>query len=150
MAFLLQLQAMYCDDVRQETGNKLSFMGVYRGRLIVQSFPAVLPKLNIVLNATVSSDYQFNNARCVVLRNGEVLTEIKLPDHRGQHEGWSSEDCEMKEGSSSIQRIVTVQVIMGVHNLKLDAPCVLQSRMYIGDDDELKGQALKIEAVEYG
>lgn len=35
----------WCDDIRQEVGNKPSFMGVYTGGLVVPSLPIVLPRL---------------------------------------------------------------------------------------------------------
>jgi hypothetical protein len=38
------ITTQFCDDVRQEAGNKYSLMGCYSQELIVESFPAVLPK----------------------------------------------------------------------------------------------------------
>lgn len=40
---------VFCDDIRQELGNKLSLMGVYSGELLIfQKPPIILPKLGIV------------------------------------------------------------------------------------------------------
>jgi len=41
------MTAIFCDDIRHEMGNKLSFMGCYQGELIVPAMPFVLPKLCI-------------------------------------------------------------------------------------------------------
>ena len=38
-----------CDDVRNEVGNKLSFMGVYGPELWLGKLPAVMPKLCFVV-----------------------------------------------------------------------------------------------------
>lgn len=38
-----------CDDVRKETGNKYSLMGVYGKKLILKNLPAVLPKMSLVV-----------------------------------------------------------------------------------------------------
>jgi hypothetical protein len=38
-----------CDDVRNEVGNKLSFMGVYGPELWVGKLPAIMPKLCFVV-----------------------------------------------------------------------------------------------------
>jgi hypothetical protein len=38
-----------CDDVRNEVGNKLSFMGVYGPELWVGKLPAMMPKLCFVV-----------------------------------------------------------------------------------------------------
>jgi hypothetical protein len=37
--------AQFCDDVRQEIGNKFSLMGCYGSDLYVPAFPITLPKL---------------------------------------------------------------------------------------------------------
>lgn len=39
------VHAIFCDDIRQETGNKVSFMGCYQGELFVPLMPLALPKL---------------------------------------------------------------------------------------------------------
>src|SRR5687768_9520791 len=36
---------IFCDDLRQEVGNKVSYMGAYQGMMFVRSFPVLLPKL---------------------------------------------------------------------------------------------------------
>ena len=42
---------IFCDDVRQEAGGKTSYMGVYKGKLLVNStLPASLPKFFFVIN----------------------------------------------------------------------------------------------------
>ena len=37
--------AIICDDIRQEIGNKLTFVGVYQDQIIVPAFPFTFPKL---------------------------------------------------------------------------------------------------------
>lgn len=37
--------AIVCDDIRQEIGNKLTFVGVYQDQIIVSGFPFTFPKL---------------------------------------------------------------------------------------------------------
>lgn len=39
------VHAIFCDDIRQEMGNKVSFMGCYQGELFVPFVPLMLPKL---------------------------------------------------------------------------------------------------------
>ncbi len=45
--------AIFCDDVRNEQGNKISLMGIYNGEMHLPSLPALLPKLG--LSVRVSS-----------------------------------------------------------------------------------------------
>jgi len=37
--------SIICDDIRQEIGNKMTFVGVYQDLIIVQQIPVALPKL---------------------------------------------------------------------------------------------------------
>jgi hypothetical protein len=41
---------VYCDDVREEAGNKASYMGIYRGVLYVPFIPILLSKFVIVVS----------------------------------------------------------------------------------------------------
>jgi hypothetical protein len=49
------LEVTYCDDIREEVGNKFSYMGVYSGELTVPT-PLLLPKLCIVGKITTDID----------------------------------------------------------------------------------------------
>src|ERR1700685_3740105 len=39
---------LFCDDVRQELGDKRTFVGVYGPELHVPAFPALIPKFYVV------------------------------------------------------------------------------------------------------
>ncbi len=42
---------IFCDDVRQEMGNKTSHVGIYRGKLIINApLPVLLPKFFLVVH----------------------------------------------------------------------------------------------------
>lgn len=49
------VHAIFCDDIRQEMGNKVSFMGCYQGELFVPFVPLMLPKLcvQVTISTTV-------------------------------------------------------------------------------------------------
>ena len=49
------VHAIFCDDIRQEMGNKASFMGCYQGELFVPFVPLMLPKLcvQVTISTTV-------------------------------------------------------------------------------------------------
>lgn len=40
-----RIETIFCDDIREEVGNKRSLMGVYSGELLIQSVPVLLPRL---------------------------------------------------------------------------------------------------------
>ena len=50
------MHTLWCDDIRQELGNKPSFMGVYVGGLVLPALPTVMAKLCVWI--TVSSPVQ--------------------------------------------------------------------------------------------
>jgi hypothetical protein len=74
------VHTIWCDDIRQEIGNKPSFMGVYTGKMVVAELPAVLPRLGVFTIVSTSLDEPFKSMKLRVVRDdGTVLLEI-LPD----------------------------------------------------------------------
>src|SRR5690242_14693253 len=71
------LSAIFCDDVRREEGNKLSYMGVYGTDLLVPSFPIVLPKLCIALQMRTSPSPP-EEVVFKVLRDDEIIAERQI------------------------------------------------------------------------
>lgn len=63
------VHVIWCDDVRQEIGNKLSHMGVYGGVMVHQSIPTKLPKLCAVINVLTPIERPFEALRLRVIRN---------------------------------------------------------------------------------
>lgn len=71
------LEVIYCDDIREEVGNKSSYMGVYSGELTVPNAPVLLSKLCIVARATTDIDDPFESLEVrIVAVNGENEIEI--------------------------------------------------------------------------
>lgn len=68
----------FCDDVRQEVGNKLSIMGIYGANLIVPSYPTVLPKLCCVFNVRVPASAVPRQVVFKLLRGDEVIFEAEM------------------------------------------------------------------------
>lgn len=52
MKIAKKINILLCDDIRQEQGNKLSFMGVYGCKIILDHIPAIFPKLCICVMLT--------------------------------------------------------------------------------------------------
>ena len=70
--------AVFCDDVRQEIGNKLSYLGIYGPNLIVPEFPTTLVKLCCVFSLRVSLRKVPKNVTFKLLRDDELLFEADL------------------------------------------------------------------------
>ena len=75
------LTATYCDDIRQESGNKLSLMGCYQGELIVAMAPVALPKLCVYASAWTPKEHPFKSLTIRVVQDDDVeLARIDLPE----------------------------------------------------------------------
>lgn len=68
--------AQFCDDVRQEIGNKFSLMGCYGTDLYVPSFPITLPKLCVFVNARTPRETPFRQLTLRLMKGDEVLSEL--------------------------------------------------------------------------
>ena len=69
------LEVIYCDDVRQEVGNKQSLIGVYPGDLYLEALPAVLPKLCMVATLVIPAAACFESLRIKAMQGEHCLYE---------------------------------------------------------------------------
>ena len=75
------LHTLWCDDIRQEVGNKPSFMGVYTGGIVLPSLPIFLPRLCVWNWVATPMDQPFQNLSIQVIRDdGFVLVEVPSID----------------------------------------------------------------------
>jgi hypothetical protein len=80
------INAIYCDDIRNEIGDKLSFMGVYDSEMTLQEFPAQLPKFCIQVKVQFNGELPPKSVK-ISIRNGEtvisetVLDEVAIGAH---------------------------------------------------------------------
>ncbi|WP_211466829.1 hypothetical protein [Collimonas silvisoli] len=78
------INTIYCDDVRMEVGNKLSYAGVYVSGMEIQRLagstaPVILPKLCVVMTAQTPKEDPFDILKFRLLRDSELLQEIETP-----------------------------------------------------------------------
>lgn len=64
------LEVIYCDDIREEVGSKLSYMGVYAGELNVAGGPQLIAKLCIVIRAVTAAGDPFQSLDIRVAQDG--------------------------------------------------------------------------------
>jgi hypothetical protein len=85
MSITRHLEVIFCDDIREELGNKLSFMGVYSADMTVPVVPIILNKLCIVVRAITENYDRFESLKVSVFQgddNVELIStgQIVLPD----------------------------------------------------------------------
>lgn len=80
-ASMRQLNVLFCDDVRYEVGNKVTYVGVYNGTMeFAGKPPFTLPKLCISATSITPLDNPFKRLHLRVLVNDTVVQEIEVPE----------------------------------------------------------------------
>ncbi|EPH6960523.1 DUF6941 family protein [Pseudomonas aeruginosa] len=75
------VSTLFCDDIRNEIGGKVSYIGTYASTLYVKKFPATLPKLAIYLKATAPADDPFIKLSVQIMLDDKVIGEQDIdPD----------------------------------------------------------------------
>lgn len=72
------LDVIYCDDIRNEVGNKFSYMGIYTRELNIPSVPLLLPKLCIVVKVVsdINDPIESVVVRVVMLKGNKEIELI--------------------------------------------------------------------------
>jgi len=74
------ITAIFCDDIRQEIGSKLSYMGCYQDEIIVQMMPVVLPKLCVSVSVSTPKERPFKSLAIRVVQDDDVeLARMDIP-----------------------------------------------------------------------
>jgi len=73
------VSVQFCDDIRQEVGNKYSLIGCYGPSMLVGAFPVLLPKLCAFLRIYTPISRPFARVSMRILRGDQSLTEMEIP-----------------------------------------------------------------------
>ena len=71
--------AIFCDDIRQEVGNKFSLIGCYGQGLVTKNFPVALPKLCAHVRVYTSSNNPFQKLVIRAKLGQEYIAELDIP-----------------------------------------------------------------------
>lgn len=66
------LTAIFCDDIRHEMGNKISFMGCYQRDLFVANAPVVLPKFCVFASASTPQNDPFKTLTLRIVQDDNI------------------------------------------------------------------------------
>ena len=116
------IQTIFCDDIRHEVGNKVSYMGVYNGQLLVPQFPTLLPKLVVVTSVVTSVDEPFEQLTVRLFMDDKVLMEIKLDDEQLNIPIPSQDEYGIPFQGQSFQTFFVLSPLL------LEASCILKIR----------------------
>ncbi len=136
------LSTIYCDDVRQEVGGKLSLIGVYNDVMYVQQFPVTLPKLWVVATFVAPKDKPLKSLKFRIFKNNDPLADLDAtPEHLQQLASAREPVVPMPDGSRTV---VSTQSQVCFAPLMLDAPCVLRVAA-ITENGETRGLSLQVQ-----
>lgn len=132
------VETTWCDDIRQEVGEKYSAMGVYTGVLLVPTFPMALPKLCLMLRIITPAEQPLRSVTMRILKDDAVLVETSL--NEGQLT-IPEPFPEMIPDNGERVRILAMPFMFSPFNL--DTPCTLRVRIQT-EAEELKGLGLRV------
>lgn len=128
------LTALFCDDIRQEVGNKVSLMGCYQGELIVPAAPIVLPRLCVHVSLIAPKATRLKSLVFSVRVNPATeLGRVQIPKATLQ--------AHHKVASGANPGVSAALVISP---FQIDKPCTLQV-LAVVDDQALAGPSLQIK-----
>lgn len=135
------LEVIYCDDIREEVGHKVSYMGIYSGELTVPNAPVVLTKLCIAVKVATDIDDPFEALEVRIVKvKGDDETELLSTGPVSLPTELSGLD---KDNSST--RLV-VQMNFMLVPFQIDEETILRVKA-ITEREELRGMALRIRIV---
>ena len=130
------VHVIWCDDIRQEVGNKPSFMGVYTGGLVLPELPCVLPKLCawVLLSAPASQPLQGVSVK-LRFDDGSALMEVPEFSPPAVHE------------VSDQQHLTRQNVMFGITLSPLPIPvnCKFIEPIVVVGGEDLPGPKLSIQ-----
>jgi hypothetical protein len=133
--------ATFCDDVRQEVGNKLSYLGIYGANLVVPSFPTTLVKLCCVLSLRVPAATPPRKITFKLLRGEQVIFEAEVE----QSEIKDPAVAPPVDGPDSLG--LTINTVAQLINFQITERCYLRT-LAIVDGKELRGGALELLSMD--
>lgn len=132
------VNALFCDDIRQEVGNKFSFVGCYQNVMVVQQFPVQLPKLCAYVTAFTPTSKPFERLVLRAKLNEDVVAELEMPVSE-----WLDKFNE-KSATTELGRLAT-QAMIVLSPVIVTGPC----KLYIEAETEAEtilGSYLTIRA----
>jgi hypothetical protein len=127
------LWAEFCDDVRQEVGNKISLMGCYGPDMLVHAFPMWVPKFCVVAKAKTPIDRPWSHSVVRVLQDDKVIAEMPFNPNAPGVKG------PIRDGATWY----LMQTVFILSPFQLDGPCTLRVTME-SEGEEVSGSKLYI------
>jgi hypothetical protein len=130
------LTAIFCDDIRQEMGNKLSFMGCYQGELIVPMAPVALSKLCVFASILTPKEKPIKSLTLRIVQDDDI--ELARMDITG--EGLSEASQIIDE--TSTRKIISTAIVFSPFAIEKNTTLRLKATT---EEGEIVGPRLLIK-----
>ena len=141
MSFHPFLLAIFCDDVREEAGNKVSYMGVYGPNLVVQSFPTTLLRLCCVFHLRIPVAMKPRKIVLRLTRDDQRIFEIEVTPTA------ANEAAEKLAEEAVGAHAISFNHVVPLVNLQISQTSVLKA-LAIVDGKEIRGGGLELMAAD--
>jgi hypothetical protein len=132
------LTAIFCDDIRQEMGNKLSFMGCYQGELIVPMAPVALSKLCVFASILTPKEKPIKSLTLRIVQDDDI--ELARIDVTG--EGLSQASQVLDE--TATRKIISTAIVFSPFAIEKNTTLRLKATT---EEGEIVGPRLLIKVV---
>jgi hypothetical protein len=132
---------VFCDDIRREAGNKLSYMGCYSSALQVDRLPSQMPRLGLftVLDTPAARPF------------GSVTLRVYVPGSDKPFAETTQSDIPRPatDGPSDPERMMRVNFSLILTDVPLACPGFIRVRA-LCDDEVIRCGALGVQGPEGG
>lgn len=132
--FTRYVHTVWCDEIRQELGNKFSFMGVFSGGLLIPQLPSQLHRLGVHTWIISPIERPITSLKLQIVRDdGTIVIEIV-------------QDAPADQTLAHAQDITRCQVVTGINigNIELPVDCKWLMVRVFADNEVLEGPKLRI------
>lgn len=131
---------VFCDDVRHELRNKVSYIGVYRGQMTSEQFPLLLPKFAVVINYNQGLD----------LPRGALELRVIFEPFEGEIVPLASADVALDEAPDTPEapgaELLTGTFEIIFSPLQLATPGHIRVRAYVDGEEQRLGGLTVLQA----
>jgi hypothetical protein len=137
--------SIFCDDIRNDPGGKLSFIGCYNGVIFIQGqFPLELPKLCVHIHILSPASQPFGSivVRCYPPGDDTPFSEEPIETPRHSHQAGLVANLKTDTGAP-LYIVAATSLIFTP--LELRCAGLLRVRAVIDSDQEIRLGSLRIE-----
>jgi hypothetical protein len=140
MSMQTSLSAVYCDDIRNEMGGKVSLMGVYQSDMLFPQFPVITSKFcaRVTLRFAVE-DRPKEALKIELFAGNNVIGAIEMDREQVQNTELPPFDADIP----AEDQYLALQAMLIFSPFQIEAPCRLRLIASV-DGNEIEGNGLKL------